>query len=179
MVLKEFDVSRDWGWYVRIILPVVVAALIAIVIIRKRQNKRINSVDTTEVTPTATNEVPNVVTDEKDPFSENLKKIIEGHLDDSDYSIDNFASDMNMSRTTLYNVMKSRLATAPMEYLRTCRLERGAELLLSGKYNVSEVAAKVGMRDPLYFSRSFKKHFGASPTVYVKMHNQDSSNGKA
>lgn len=182
VVLKEFEVSRDWGWYARMILPILLVTavvLIAMVIIRKRLKKRITSADSSGTLTSAPNELSSDVNDEKDSFMENLEKIIVGHLDDADYSINDFAADMNMSRTTLYNVMKSRVSAAPMEYLRACRLERGAVLLLSGKYNVSEVAAKVGMRDPLYFSRSFKNRFGASPTVYVKMHNSDGDADKA
>lgn len=181
VVLKEFDVSRNWGWYARMILPIILVAVVvlaAIVIIRKRLKKRITSADSSETLTSAPNELLGDVNDGKDSFMENLKKIIASHLDDADYSIDDFAADMNMSRTTLYNVMKSRVSIAPMEYLRSCRLERGAELLLTGKYNVSEVAAKVGMRDPLYFSRSFKNRFGASPTAYVKTHNSDVDNDK-
>lgn len=59
---------------------------------------------------------------------------------------------------------------APMEYLRKCRLERAASLLAEGSLNVSEVAAKVGMRDPLYFSRAFKARYGMAPTAYIKSH---------
>ncbi len=95
---------------------------------------------------------------------------MEHSLDDCDYSIDNFASDFGMSRTSLYNTMKQRTGMAPMEYLRKCRLERAASLLAEGSLNVSEVAAKVGMRDPLYFSRAFKARYGMAPTAYIKSH---------
>lgn len=97
-----------------------------------------------------------------------LGKIIETHLADSDYSIEDFASDMNMSRSALYGFMKENSLPSPMEYLRSCRLERAAQLLMDGKYNVGEVANMVGMKDPLYFSRCFKQRFGLSPTAFVK-----------
>lgn len=106
--------------------------------------------------------------DRSDPFSEMLSVIVESHIADAEYSIDDFASDMCMSRTALYNAMKSHVSMAPMEYLRTQRLNRAAELLLAGSYNVSEVATMVGMKDPLYFSRCFKNRYGLSPTAYMK-----------
>ena len=48
------------------------------------------------------------------------------------------------------------------------RLKKAAELLLEGNYNVSEVSYKVGISDPLYFSRCFKTHYGVSPSVYLR-----------
>ena len=40
--------------------------------------------------------------------------------------------------------------------------------MLEGNYNVSEVSYKVGISDPLYFSRCFKTHYGVSPSVYLR-----------
>ena len=56
----------------------------------------------------------------------------------------------------------------PNEYFRIIRLKKAAELLLEGNYNVSEVSYKVGISDPLYFSRCFKTHYGVSPSVYLR-----------
>lgn len=47
------------------------------------------------------------------------------------------------------------------------RMKRAMELLQEGIYNVSEIAYKVGMNDPLYFSKCFKSHFGAPPSAYL------------
>lgn len=100
-----------------------------------------------------------------------LATVIDRQLNNPDCSVENLAADMNMSRTALYNFIKSQTGMAPMEYLRTQRLERGAMLLLDENMNVSEVSAAVGMRDPLYFSRCFKKRYGLSPTAYIKASN--------
>lgn len=55
-----------------------------------------------------------------------------------------------------------------------CRMELAATLLKSGisnrysAYSVSQIAEACGFADPLYFSKVFKKHYGASPAVYGK-----------
>lgn len=51
--------------------------------------------------------------------------------------------------------------------MRILRMKRAMELLQEGIYNVSEIAYKVGMNDPLYFSKCFKSHFGAPPSAYL------------
>ncbi len=150
----------------------------------RSRNKTSQSIATTPVTPvtsdasepadsgvpamTDVTSTPADKPENDDAFSSLLDAITEAHIADADYSIDDFASDMHLSRTALYNMMKARKSMAPMEYLRTLRLERAAGLLKLGTYNVSEVSAMVGMRDPLYFSRSFKSRYGLSPTAYVK-----------
>ena len=48
-----------------------------------------------------------------------------------------------------------------------CDCSYGSGLLQEGIYNVSEIAYKVGMNDPLYFSKCFKSHFGAPPSAYL------------
>ena len=46
-------------------------------------------------------------------------------------------------------------------------MKKAVKLLQEGCYNVSEVTYRVGMKDPHYFSRSFKEQFGISPSVYL------------
>lgn len=105
-----------------------------------------------------------------------LEKIVDSHLSDADYGIEDFASDMNMSRSALYNIFKSKGLPAPMEYLRSRRLEEASRLLVDGRYNISEVANMVGMKDPLYFSRCFKQRFGMSPSSFIKKKKNENIN---
>ncbi|MBQ2750587.1 MAG: helix-turn-helix transcriptional regulator [Clostridia bacterium] len=54
----------------------------------------------------------------------------------------------------------------PSRYVAKLRLERGAELLGSGQYNVTEVAALCGYDNIYYFSRCFKEAYGVPPSLY-------------
>ena len=47
-------------------------------------------------------------------------------------------------------------------------MKKAAELLLENRYTVAEVSYKIGIEDPFYFSKCFKKQFGVSPSVYLR-----------
>lgn len=73
-----------------------------------------------------------------------------------------------MSRATFYRKMESLVGESPSVFIRKYRLKKSAKLLLSGHYNISAVAQKVGFKDPKYFSKCFQKEFGMSPTEYLE-----------
>jgi AraC-like DNA-binding protein len=52
---------------------------------------------------------------------------------------------------------------SPSEYNNHLAMEQASELLRTGLYTVSEVARAVGIEDLSYFSRLFKRAFGAPP----------------
>ena len=54
----------------------------------------------------------------------------------------------------------------PSELIRSIRLRKAANLILSKVDSVSQIALLVGFDDYAHFSKSFKKHFGVSPTSY-------------
>jgi AraC-like DNA-binding protein len=103
--------------------------------------------------------------DEKEPlFIVYFKKVVEARLADSDLSVDDLAAAMNLSRVQLYRKVKSISGSSPVELLRTARLNRGYQLLLTTGKNVSEVAYDVGFTAPSYFTKCFKDEFGVSPS---------------
>ncbi len=96
--------------------------------------------------------------DEKEPlFIVHFKKVVEARLADSDLSVDDLAAAMNLK-------VKSISGSSPVELLRTARLNRGYQLLLTTGKNVSEVAYDVGFTAPSYFTKCFKDEFGVSPS---------------
>ena len=97
-------------------------------------------------------------------FIVHFKKVVEARLSDSDLSVDDLASAMNLSRVQLYRKVKSISGSSPVELLRTARLNRGYQLLLTSGKNVSEVAYEVGFTAPSYFTKCFKDEFGVSPS---------------
>ena len=96
-----------------------------------------------------------------------LKKaiaVVESHISDHEFTVEEFASEMNLKRKTLYAKIKALTNQSVQVFIRTIRLERGMQLLQGSKLSVSEVASEVGFLDLSYFSHCFKKHFGANPT---------------
>jgi AraC-like DNA-binding protein len=76
------------------------------------------------------------------------------------------ASFAGLSVSHLSAEFRRHVGTPPMRYLLEVRLTRAAYLLADVNMSVSDVAAEVGFRDPLYFSRQFRKRFGLSPRGY-------------
>lgn len=100
-------------------------------------------------------------------FGEKLQTILEKQLDNPEFTIEDFASAVGVSRAAFFRKVKGVTGYTPNEYMRILRMKRAMELLQEGIYNVSEIAYKVGMNDPLYFSKCFKSHFGAPPSAFL------------
>ena len=105
-------------------------------------------------------------TDKDNEFINKMHAIIEKHLDNPEFLIDDFAQAANMGRTIFYKKIKGITNYSPNEYLRIIRLKKAAELLKTTELNVSEIAYKVGFNDPDYFSKCFKDLFGVRPTQF-------------
>ena len=97
-------------------------------------------------------------------FISRFKEVVEARLSDSELSVEDLAADMNLSRVQLYRKVKSISGSSPIELLRTARLNRGYQMLLTTDKSVSEVAYAVGFTAPSYFTKCFKEEFGQSPT---------------
>jgi AraC-like DNA-binding protein len=70
---------------------------------------------------------------------------------------------MNLSRVQLYRKVKAVTGSTPIELLRTTRLNRAYQLLLTTDKSVSEVAYQVGFTAPSYFTKCFKDEYGMLP----------------
>jgi DNA-binding response OmpR family regulator/two-component sensor histidine kinase len=95
-----------------------------------------------------------------------IKNVVDKHIDDSNFSVEKLASALNMSRTQLYRKLKSLTGKSPNQIIRSFRLERAAQLLKSGQYNVSDVTYMVGYNDLKSFREQFKKEYDVSPSEY-------------
>jgi len=103
--------------------------------------------------------------DTKEPlFLIRFKDVVEARLDNSDLSVDDLATAMNLSRVQLYRKVKAITGSSPNELLRTARLNRGYQLLVTTDKTISEVAYEVGFTAPSYFTKCFKDEFGLSPS---------------
>ncbi|MEF9924771.1 MAG: AraC family transcriptional regulator, partial [Muribaculaceae bacterium] len=90
-------------------------------------------------------------------------EIIHLNLHNPDFSMDDIADAMNMSRSNFYRKIKGVLDLSPNEYLRIERLKEAARLLKEGEIRVTEICYRVGFNSPSYFSKCFQKQFGTLP----------------
>ena len=96
-------------------------------------------------------------------FLARFREAVEARMTDSNLSVDDLAADMNLSRVQLYRKVKSVSGSSPVELLRTARLGRAYQLLLTTDKSVSEVAYAVGFTAPSYFTKCFKDEYGMVP----------------
>jgi ABC-type sugar transport system substrate-binding protein/AraC-like DNA-binding protein len=96
-------------------------------------------------------------------FLSRFREAVEARLNDSNLSVDDLAADMNLSRVQLYRKVKAVTGSSPVELLRTARLNRAYQLLLTTDKSVSEVAYGVGFTAPSYFTKCFKEEYGMVP----------------
>ena len=106
------------------------------------------------------------------PIDENLLKkaieVVERHIDDAEFSTNEFARELLMSRSNLHLKMKALTGESTNEFIRKIRFNRACKLLKEGRYTVAEISTMVGFNTPSYFATSFKKYFGCLPSEYGK-----------
>ena len=93
---------------------------------------------------------------------------VEENISDEDFTADDLAEKLFMSRSSLYYKMNSISGEPPANFIRRIRFNMACKLLLDGRYSISEVSAMVGFASRSYFSTSFKKYMGCLPSDYVK-----------
>ncbi len=70
------------------------------------------------------------------------------------------------SRATLARLFRREMRTSPAAWLARLRLERARHLLRSSPLPIHRIAHRIGLEDPYYFSRFFRRHMGVSPRQY-------------
>ncbi len=101
-------------------------------------------------------------------FVNKLDKIIEENLKDPELSVEKLADYMNMSRSTLYRNIREISNLSPNELINLSRLKKAAHLIKTTNMKIYEVAETVGYKSQTSFGRNFQKHFGMTPTEFVK-----------
>ena len=106
------------------------------------------------------------------PLDEELLKkamaIVEKNLDNVEFSTNDFAREMCMSRSNLHIKMKALTGESTNDFIRKMRFNQACKLLQEGRHTVSEISGMVGFNTPSYFATSFKKYFGCLPSEYGK-----------
>lgn len=98
----------------------------------------------------------------------NAIKIIDLNLTDENFSVDDLASKLNLSRTHLYRKLKSLTNQSATEFIRYNRLKHAVKLMKENELSLSEIGYAVGFNSPNYFATSFRKQYGKSPSDFIK-----------
>ncbi len=107
-------------------------------------------------------------------FLKKAVEIVEARISEFTFDFDEFAVEMNASKSTLHRKLKSLTDMSPGEFIRNIRLKHACQMLLKTEYPISEIAYAVGFNNPKYFSSYFKAEMGMTPSEY-----RDSGNLKS
>ncbi|HEY0769895.1 MAG TPA: ATP-binding protein, partial [Sphingobacteriaceae bacterium] len=92
---------------------------------------------------------------------------VERNINNPDFSVEELSRLMGMSRVLLYKKLLSLTGKSPIEFIRSIRLQRAAQLLEKSQCNVSEIAYQVGFNNPKYFAKYFKEEYNILPSAYA------------
>ncbi|GAB4418127.1 MAG: two-component regulator propeller domain-containing protein [Bacteroidia bacterium] len=126
---------------------------------RRRIRERFHSVlklEPQEITLTSADEV----------FLTRAIAIVEAHMDDPGFRVEDFADELAVSRPLLFTKLKALTNQTPNNFVKSLRLKRSAWLLSQSDRSVAEIAYQVGFGDARYFSKCFQKAFGCTPSAY-------------
>jgi ligand-binding sensor domain-containing protein/signal transduction histidine kinase/DNA-binding response OmpR family regulator len=107
------------------------------------------------------------ITSPDEKFLERVMNFIEKNISEPSLSVEELGKEAGMSRVTLYRKIKALTNQTAVEFIRSVRLKRAAQLLEQNKLNVNEVAYMVGFLDIDYFRRCFKEEFGYTPKAFA------------
>ncbi len=104
-----------------------------------------------------------------DEFLQRALKCVNDHIDDSEYDRESFAADMGASSSTLYNKLRTLTGKNISSFIRDIRIQTACQLAKDNPdLRVSDIAYRVGFKDPKYFATSFKKVMGVQPKEYFE-----------
>ncbi|MBQ9194399.1 MAG: response regulator [Bacteroidales bacterium] len=128
---------------------------------REKLRRQLGSVTTTEEI------APEALSPRDAAFMKELYELMEKELANADLDIVRMTEMMKISRTKFYYKVKGLTGDNPSVFFKRYKLNRAADLLKEGKYNMSEIAWMTGFNTLSHFSTSFKKQFGVPPSEYV------------
>lgn len=100
---------------------------------------------------------------------QNVISVINDHMHEPDFNVDQLASIIGLHRTGLNRKLKFITGQTPIIFIRTMRLKRARKIMEADpSLPVSQVAYKVGFNNPKIFSRYFSEEFGCKPSEYVR-----------
>ncbi len=128
---------------------------------RDKLRQRLGSVTSTEDIE------PEALSPRDNAFMKELYELMDKELANQELDINRITEMMRISRTKFYYKVKGLTGENPGVFFKRYKLNRAADLLKEGKYNMSEIAWMTGFNTLSHFSTSFKKQFGVPPSEYV------------
>ena len=103
-----------------------------------------------------------------DQLLNRVMAVVNAHLDDSEFTVEQLAEEVGISRNHLHRRMKELTNQSARDFVRNIRLKQAANLLQTGHHSIADVCYACGFSSPTTFSTMFRKFYGVSPTEYMK-----------
>ena len=113
--------------------------------------------------------IPEQVSSAERRFLTDAIRKVKENMDNSNYTIEQFASDLYLSRAHLHKKLKDITDQSPSQFVRNIRLEKAASLLKANYDNVSRIAYEVGFNNLSYFTKCFKEKYSVLPKDFGKV----------
>ena len=101
-------------------------------------------------------------------FVEKAIQIVEDNINNADFSVEDLATSLNISRGYLYKKVIKITGKTTLEFIRLIRMKRAQQLLAESQLQVAEIAYKLGYNSPKIFTKHFKEEFGMTPSEYMR-----------
>lgn len=101
-------------------------------------------------------------------FMSKCTEIILNNIEDTEFSVNTLAQELNMSRTSVFTKIKGIINMTPNDFIKTTRLKEACRMMMEGEYRITEIGFLVGFSSSSYFAKCFFKQFGMLPTDFMK-----------
>lgn len=128
-------------------------------------NTHVSSLSTSEETATEEEKLPDMSPNDR-KFMDKLVELMEANMDNGDLVVDDLVREVAVSRSVFFKKLKTLTGLAPIEFIKEMRINRAAQLIETGEFNMTQISYMVGINDPRYFSKCFKSKLGMTPTEY-------------
>jgi len=116
------------------------------------------------------------ITSPDERFLRKALEVVENNISNADLDIEQFATEVGVSRMQLYRKFNALTNMTVKEFIRSIRLKRAAQLLMEKKLTITEIAYAVGFKDLSHFRKSFHREYGMSASEYIRQNSAPSKN---
>jgi ligand-binding sensor domain-containing protein/signal transduction histidine kinase/CheY-like chemotaxis protein/AraC-like DNA-binding protein len=101
-------------------------------------------------------------------FMTRVIQIVEDQLVNPDFDIEWLCRQLGMSRTKVYQKIRSLSGQSIGDFVRGIRLKKAREIMTHEDVSLAEVMYRIGIQTQSYFTKAFKKEFGKTPSQFIQ-----------
>lgn len=120
------------------------------------------------ITPDSSITVANAALEIEDAFVKKVREAIESHLSDVEFSAEELAKQVYLSRTQVHRKLKALTGKSTGQFIHTVRLHHALKLLKETDMSITQIAYEAGYKEVSYFSRLFAEEFGKTASLIRK-----------